>query len=247
MTKSTVLRQQFLDTLGHGLTRYGFPAKVAPRTYNFRLATPCGHVGIFVNPIRHGEEIQFSLSCGISITYVQDRLTKTELYAQDYTGLTWTCGLMLDNLVRYKEWIAPPGPARKALMAIGIQPKEGAFPGYADSYMPVTCDKATLQRHVDRLIVQVDSCCWPFLLQYGFSEANFLGLCERNDAFVDVCFSGLEKQIVAGLILARKLGRADTERAIRRIGERKGAYYATHGNPMPCERIQRIVKQLNLN
>ena len=241
-----MLQKKILGPLGLAVAKHGFPSKVAPRTNNFEMATSCGYLGIFVNPIRHGNEMQFSLSCGISIKHVQAELIKTELYAQDYVGSTWTCGALVENLEKYKRWILPLSPASKALLSLGIRPRKGVFKGYVDAYMPVTADDATVERHVHRLMAQIDTYCWPFLSQYGFSEESFLSLCERDDDFVDVCFSSLEMQILAGLILARKLERDDAARVIKLIGEHKGAYYAKHGNPRPLELINKIGRQLDL-
>lgn len=246
MTTSTDIRNRFFAALGNALTQYGFPAKMAPRTYNYVQETPCGHIGIFVNPIRHGDEIQFSLRCGISIRSIQEVLVKTELYVKDARGLTWTCGLLLDNLEKYKDWIFPLGPVRGALLSVGLGPRKGAFKGYDDAYMSVTADDVTVAHHVDRLIKLIDAYCWPFLKAYGFSESDFLMLCQRNDDFADVCFTRLEQQVLAGLILAEKLGREDAVVAIKNLAKSKGGYYARNGNPRPLEVIRRAGGELGL-
>jgi len=56
----------------------------------------------------------------------------------------------------------------------------------------------------------------------------------------------LDRQVLAGLVLAQKLGDNDAAAAMKNIAKSKGGYYARNGNPRPLDIIQRVGGELGL-
>lgn len=246
MTASTDLRKQFLSAFGAALVKHGFPPSRRALRYDFSQPTAVGQIGIFVNPIRHGDEIRFSLRCGIRIDCVQDVMEKTELFAPESNGDTWSCGIMIENLDKYSDWIAPLGPIRTGLASFGLGPRKGDFKGWDDDYMTVTANNAVVEAKVERAVRQIESLAMPFLRRYGESTEAYLDLCLRDEDFADLCWLTFDEKILSGMVAAQCLGRLDAIDQLKKIAYRKGDYYARLGNPVPLERIERIGAALGL-
>ena len=246
MAARTDLPKCFLSGLGQALVRHGFPLTKKALRYDFVQPTAAGLIGIFAQPIRHGDEIRFSLRTGVRIDRVQQVMEQTELFAPEARGETWSCGIMLENLEKYQDWIAPLGPVRARLALVGLGPRKGGYVGHDEEYMNVAAGDDVIKSQVDRVMRQIDALVMPFLRRYGQTEEAFLDLCLRDDDFADLCWLTFDRKILSGLVVARCLGRDDAIRQLKQIALRKGGYYARNGNPVPLERIERIGGALGL-
>jgi hypothetical protein len=238
----------FLAALGARLSTLGFPAKIIRKTLFFQQSTEAGYVGIHVNPIYRPNSIDFSLSCAVSVTSVQELLVHTELYSWD-RGLTWTCGALLKQM-RHIAGLVPAFPSWYDLDGKYHFDKEKVVAhvdkyGSDDGFVVSTDTEEQIALRADVTFGYINEVSWPFLQKYGMTEADMLQLTLQTDELAELCFLDPRKPLT-GLILARKLGRRDLFPVLIENANERYDSSARHGNPALREQFKRIGRQLDL-
>jgi hypothetical protein len=238
----------FIEALGVRLASLGFPPKLIRRTLFFQMETQAGYVGVHVNPIyRQPIGIDFSLTVGASISSVQEILEKTELY-DDPSGLTWTFGILLSNLV--KDAGAAPKVDGRFLEHGGYQLNGEQLMakieeyGTDDGYVSIFDDAVRIDQVANRTFGYVRDYGWPLLKDNAFTEEQAFAYSLRTDKIADLCFPIPPKKPLTSLILARKLGHHDMIPIIVESTRTDYEGYAKLGNPKPLERFERVAKSL---
>lgn len=210
----------FLEPFGTKMETLGFPRKLTRSTKFFQQKTASGVIGLHVNP-RYwpGEGCTISFRCAVSLDTVQNLLVQTELYVSD-GSLTWTFGVDLGEL-------RPSGQYEYSSYELSKGPPDSEIEMFAEK--------------VFGDFIQYG---WPFLQNHG-SEEGALNLTLRTDRIAELCFLDPHKPL-AGIILAKKLGRDDVIPKLLQNARKRFGRYAKFGNPEPRDQFRRLVLQLGL-
>jgi len=241
-------RDNFFSEIGTRLARLGFPEKINKRYFLFKKPTPIGSVGLFVFPENRIDSIDFRLQCAVSVSSVQEQLLKTELFV-DTGGLTWTCGALLKEMRRYQghendvpSWKGADGKIYLDMQRLAEVRDEF---GTDDGYIRADDTDDLISQSVDKVFERFSKYGWPTLEQHGNSEEAFLNLTLRTDKVAELMFLDPVKPL-AGLILAKRLGRDNARSTLLRNAKSRYKSAAKYGNPDLLEQFYRIGKVLGL-